>query len=686
MGRIIQKNNGKTTVFTTGENFNSLTPITNTYYVGVDLSSGYFEKLNPTGSIINLEDLGPSFTGGTVSGATNFTNGLSATTFSATTYLNLPIGIEVTYSELVDKITGSTLTIGTHYIITDFKTCYDQPNFDYNGNPITFGNYKVSNIEPIVVFATSANTISTTAYQPAYPNDTIKYDWTWDTTEVTNGVAYGRITERVDEFNNRTDYDHRNILFKRYQYIEIDMNNPLLGIVDVVATSSTEMSVTGTSTNFTSLSVGNYVGFGTVDNFKAYEVVSISGDTEMSISGLSSFNSSFIVMYNGNSQTDSSYYQNNITTAFTEYYTFDYNNTNINNYVGNYSNLSLWDGTSFILANNVFMGSSYVNNTFGDGCGNNTFDDDCTNNIIGNYFYNNITDDDFDGNIIGNYFRNNRITSNFQYNRIGENFQNNYIVQNSFYRNNIMNYFSDNIISGDNFQNNEIGSQFNNNILRNGQFYKNDIGNGYNYNNVYSEFYGNLIGNGYNNNNIYSQFYENTIGEIYENNTIGTNLTIGIYNFSDNKIGNQFTNNTCYGSFSYNTIGTNFSYNDVEDGFGFGGLTSQGNRIGNNFSSNQIGEYFYNNTISDNFTNNTVSNLFQWNIINTMVNSVCLSTGMLYDITTVNVFKNKNGDDRLSYYDELDVLTIETLTEAPCLGGLNALDIPENDLNFSLIL
>ena len=44
MGRIIQKNNGKTTVFTTGENFNSLTPITNTYYVGVDLSSGYFEK------------------------------------------------------------------------------------------------------------------------------------------------------------------------------------------------------------------------------------------------------------------------------------------------------------------------------------------------------------------------------------------------------------------------------------------------------------------------------------------------------------------------------------------------------------------------------------------------------------------------------------------------------------------
>jgi hypothetical protein len=50
------------------------------------------------------------------------------------------------------------------------------------------------------------------------------------------------------------------------------------------------------------------------------------------------------------------------------------------------------------------------------------------------------------------------------------------------------------------------------------------------------------------------------------------------------------------------------------------------------------------------------------------------------------VFKNKNGDNRLSYYDESDVLTVETLTEAPCLSGLNALDIPENDLNFGLVI
>ena len=148
----------------------------------------------------------------------------------------------------------------------------------------------------------------------------------------------------------------------------------------------------------------------------------------------------------------------------------------------------------------------------------------------------------------------------------------------------------------------------------------------------------------------------------------------------------DFENNNCYGSFAYNTIGTNFNYNEVQDGFGFGGSSSQGNRIGNDFTDNTIGEYFYNNIIPDNFYNNTIGDSFQWNIVNTEVNNVCLSTGMLYDITTVNVFKNKNGDNRLSYYDEVDVLTIETLTEAPCLGGLNALDIPENDLNYGLIL
>ena len=521
---------------------------------------------------------------------------------------------EVTYSELYNSITGETLTPGSYYLITDFRTCYDQPDFDSNRNSITIGNYKQSDVEPIMVLATSTSTISTDAYQPMYPNDKIKYDWTFNTTEVTNGEAFGRISERIDEYGNRTDYDHRTILFKRYTYIEFYPSNPLTGIVSVVSTSDTEMTVTGTDTNFTSLNVGDYVGFGINDNFKAYEIVSISGNTEMYITGLTTTNLGGVKMYLGNSYEDDSYYQNNISTAYTEYFTFDFvDSTYLNNYIGNYANMYVYDENPFILANNVFRGGPCLNNKLNDGCYNNTFDDDCSNNTIGNYFYNNITDDDFDGNVIGNWFRDNRITSNFQYNRIGENFQNNYLVQNSFYRNNIMNYFEGNIIDGDDFQNNEIGSQFAGNYIFNSQFYKNDIGNGFNDNNIYSEFTSNLIGNGYNGNDIYCQFYENYIGDYFNNNNLGNPLSYGSFSFNNNRIDSSFYGNTCLGDFAYNTIGSNFTDNNIEDGFGFGFNSSQGNVIGNYFYNNTIGEYFYNNTISDGFYDNQVYNYFQMN-------------------------------------------------------------------------
>lgn len=519
----------------------------------------------------------------------------------------------VTYSELVDKITGETLTQGAFYLITDFRTCYDQPDFDSNRNAIVGNNYKEASIDPIIVFALSSNTLSNIAYQPSYPKDKIQYDWTFSVTEKTGGPAYGRITERIDEFNNRTDYDHRTIQFKRYQYIELNMSNIQNGTVDVSVTTEPEMLVTGTNTLFSGLSIGQYIGFGSQDNFKPYEITSIVSDTEMYITGLTTTNLSGVKFYPTNTSANVSYYQNNLTTAYTEYYTFDYAYDVINNHIGNFSNLYDWNGSDFLLANNVFIGGAYINNTFGDACYNNTFDDDCSNNIVGNWFYNNITDDDFDGNVIGNWFNNNRITSNFQYNRIGENFEDNYLVQNSFYRNNIMNYFQGNIIDGSDFQNNEIGNQFGNNKILFGQFYKNDIGNGYNNNNIYSNVYGNIIGNGFNYNNIYSSFHENTIGEVFENNNLGNPLSFGSFDFNDNKIGNAFQNNTCLGTFAYNSIGSNFYNNTVKDNFGFGYSSSQGNTIGNYFYNNTIGEYFYNNVIADGFFNNQAGDYFQMN-------------------------------------------------------------------------
>jgi hypothetical protein len=557
----------------------------------------------------------------------------------------------VTYSELVNNITGETLTAGSYYIITDFQTCYDQPDFDVNGNAITVGNYKTSEIEPIIVFATSANTISSTAYQPKYPNDRIQYDWTFSTTEVTSGTSYGRISERIDEFNNRTDYDHRTILFKRYKLFTY--REQLNGTIELISGGT----VNGVGTSFNSLTVGDVVYLPNVSP-SYFEIVSISSNTLMTVSGDTTFTSGAgQQIYNTIEETNDSggyfsYKQTNVKTDdYLEYTTFGdaiSESYAKNNYVGNYANTG--DGT-FILANNVFLEGGYESNKFGDYCYNNTFGTDNSNNVWGDWCLENVSVNDIDDNIIGHNFYSNLINTNLTNNHIGNGFGGNRLLGEN----------------GEDFEDNIIGNNFNDNTIY--SWFRD--------NEVLNRFQDNTIGDVINLDNF--QFTSNRIGKNFENNTI-------VANFVSNNIQNDFYGNNISDGFQYNQIGSMFNNNTIGENFGFGAAFPQGNKIGNNFSDNIVGEYFYNNSIPDNFQDNEIGDSFQWNIVNAEIAGTCLSTGMLYDPTTVNVFRNKNGDDRLSYYDEVDVLTIETLTEAPCLGGLNALDVPENDLNFGLVI
>ena len=87
MGKVILRKNGVETQFINGEDFTSIPPQSGVYSVGVDLTTGFFEKLNPDGTIINLEQ--------DITGGTNTT--------------------EVSYLELVDRITGGTLETGSFY-------------------------------------------------------------------------------------------------------------------------------------------------------------------------------------------------------------------------------------------------------------------------------------------------------------------------------------------------------------------------------------------------------------------------------------------------------------------------------------------------------------------------------------------------------------------------------------------
>jgi hypothetical protein len=613
--------------------------------------------------------------------------------------------IETTYLDLVNAIKSNTIKQGTFYLIIDFKTCYDIPDYDQFRNPISVSidSYAEGPVEPILVLATSTNTLAIDAYQPTYPNDKIKYDVSWNETE-SGKPAFGRITERIDEWNNRTDYDHRNIEFKRYQVNYYSKKNPEPGTIRLLENGE----INGNDTSFRSLEVGQVIAIPNSDEV-FYKISNIDSNTSMTVTGISitPFGGGGNQFYVAERASYDSYYKSNAhaTDDFRLYTTFGDaldDDGATDNYIGNNSIAYLDDEIGdFLLANNVFKSGAYRNNKFGGSCYNNTFNDDCTNNTIGNRFYNNVTDDDFDDNVIGNFFRDNLITADFQNNRIGDNFGFNTITNDDFENNIIGNDFSENWLDSDyefSFTNNRIANYcYGNTFYR--EFYRNHIGDEFHNNEIYQEFNNNIIGN---------FFEENQIGDsedirsgYFENNHIGRNFkgnsTRG--GFGDNQIGNYFVannidnyfvtniigngfflNDISY-NFAYNRIGHGFSQNDIDNDFGFGGGIPRGNFIGNNFDNNEIGEYFYDNTIRDyfynnnigdgfinnqvsyDFNNNIIGDEFQNNDIKVIaVGSIDFSASThVYGDYNCTIFKRPDGELRLSYYDDLDELTVTNI-------------------------
>ena len=124
--------------------------------------------------------------------------------------------IDILHSDLVAIQASSGLTTGAYYRITDFQTIYDQPDYDAGGNMIMTPLVKFESISPIIVKAIGSAELAESAYQAEYPSDSIKYELLY-TTPVTNTATKGRIVERIDDRGNKTTYDHRTVLFKRYK-------------------------------------------------------------------------------------------------------------------------------------------------------------------------------------------------------------------------------------------------------------------------------------------------------------------------------------------------------------------------------------------------------------------------------------------------------------------------------------
>jgi hypothetical protein len=383
--------------------------------------------------------------------------------------------VELTYSELV--ATQNSWNPGTIYHITNFKTCYDQPNYNYNKDEIITGNYRIGETHSLMVLALANDTLSIDAWQPDYPKDKIKYDWTWDQTEVTGGTAFGRIIERIDEFNNRTDFDHREVKFVRYPFWVWDKDNPFTGTISVVGGATAGgMTVSGIGTNFNAThQPWNVISIPELSG-TFFFITKIISATQMVIE--SNLTSEISGQYNGlkyywtGFEGNRSCYQSvlgGLTSSFTasEHLMFAAL-ININNYFGDVANLVDFYEDTFLLPNNVLFDGSYRNNSFGNYCVNNTFDEDCDGNEIGHEFEDNIITNDFDDNKIGNAFFGNVITGDFEDNEIGNFFEGNYIINQDFNDNEIGDSFFNNRVwskSNHDFDNNIIGNNFENNEI-----------------------------------------------------------------------------------------------------------------------------------------------------------------------------------------------------------------------------
>ena len=253
----------------------------------------------------------------------------------------------ITYADFYTAITGGNLVVGKTYIIMDFQTVYDQMDFDAGGSLKPTLVTKTGATEQIWVLALSNNQIASQAYSATYPNDKIQYDWTYNTTLVNSSPAKGRISERIDENNNRTDYDHREIKFIRY---------------DDGAGNFTQINDSGrTSQEFLTF-VQNFTGGIVNDNWLG-DFYSIGADFGQEYAN-NVFNGGFVV-----SNTSSALFYNNTFSGNSEVY----NNT----FSGNVSHNTFSDDVS----HNTFSGN-VNNNTFSGEVNNNTF----SGNVIANTF------------------------------------------------------------------------------------------------------------------------------------------------------------------------------------------------------------------------------------------------------------------------------------------------------------
>jgi len=149
-------------------------------------------------------------------------NTLNLQTDTSTKEVGKDLYVEMTYSELISSISGSTLVPGQKILLTDYQTVhyiqYSGPSSGGTGNE----EVNVGAIEPLLLTVTSNNTISQFADSLTYPQDTILYSPTMADGNYEYVAAQGKgcITFRKDNpLSISRDYDWRTVLFRRWETV-----------------------------------------------------------------------------------------------------------------------------------------------------------------------------------------------------------------------------------------------------------------------------------------------------------------------------------------------------------------------------------------------------------------------------------------------------------------------------------
>ena len=365
--------------------------------------------------------------------------------------------VNKTHSQLLSMKTGSTLTLGQLYRITDCITKYKIPNTSV----ITSGT-----TEPLIVLATSSNTLDKQAYSTLFPSDIIIYDitdtscedGTWNAVQqkyLGGTLRTGKITYRKDTIRGlEIHYDWRNVQFRRWKvdcanwisggsnavydlrkagggniYVccsattitdtldpSLDTSHWLLWL-DITLTSFWSWTPTKANFNVGNVTTTNLIINNTIPGTDYNDYYTFTITNELT-------NSSGIITNNAYGTAGNGYRQFSLGDIDKDFIGFDM--SGIDGLYNNMVFLLTPDGTaeyyceSNKLKNNCFnytvIATGYYNNSNGNNSNGNIIAGRCHDNAV-NIFSNNIIGGDFMKNVLSNTFSSNIVGSSSQHNQ-----------------------------------------------------------------------------------------------------------------------------------------------------------------------------------------------------------------------------------------------------------------------------